>query len=61
MRCPAATRSTRWRSRALGDRAPLDGGAPLPLPASLRQLVGERIPAIEPDVREALLAVAALS
>jgi DNA-binding CsgD family transcriptional regulator len=48
-------------SRALGDRAPLEPGARLPLPASLRELVAARIPTLEPDVRDALLASAALS
>jgi ATP/maltotriose-dependent transcriptional regulator MalT len=48
-------------ARSIGDRAPLEAGAPLPLPASLRALVAARIPTLEPDVRAALLAAAALS
>jgi hypothetical protein len=40
---------------------PRQVGARLPVPASLRELVAERIPALAPDARAALLAAAASS
>ena len=48
-------------ARALPASAPVEPGAPLPVPDSLRELPAGRIPTLPPSARDALLAASALS
>jgi DNA-binding CsgD family transcriptional regulator len=48
-------------ARAIDPRAPAEPVTRLPVPDHLRELVAARIPMLDPEVREALLAAAALS